>query len=345
MRGPDTVGLIVERIRKHGMKDTHRWYCEKCNNVLFEKTVQIEVLERDMPPVFEAYYGDPDNQKCKTCGHVNPGRPKRGDRALAAERLTISRPGRAHSERIRHAEIRQRASRRPARRPRRLHRRRAGQDVTRHPAFRNAAQSIAAFYDLKADPARRDQLTYEENGERHSIYYMKARNRDELAKRSDAHRILAEPSYGFLGRSPDYFASFVTGANLKPDLFGRFADNVRAYYAFMRDRDIFAAHAIVSPQAARDPAFYQRMKLPNPSCRVVREEDDGVVVSGMKMLATGAILADEIWIGNILPLAPEAKAESITFAVPCNTPGVSLWSRKPFEPQVRVRGPAHLALR
>ena len=27
-------------------------------------------------------------------------------------------------------------------------------DVTRHPAFRNVAQSIAAFYDLKADPAR-----------------------------------------------------------------------------------------------------------------------------------------------------------------------------------------------
>jgi 4-hydroxyphenylacetate 3-monooxygenase len=207
-------------------------------------------------------------------------------------------------------------------------------DVTRHPAFRNIAQSIAAFYDAKADPARRDQLTYEENGERHSIYYLKARNKEELAKRSDAHRILAEPSYGFLGRSPDYIASFVTGANLKPEVFGRFADNVRSYYAFMRDRDIFAAHAIVSPQAARDPTFYQRQNLPNPSCRVVREEDDGVVVAGMKMLATGAMLADEVWIGNILPLAPEAKAESITFAVPCNAPGVSLWARKPFEPTV-----------
>jgi 3-hydroxyanthranilate 3,4-dioxygenase len=39
------------------------------------ETVQIEVLERDMPPVFEDYYGNPDNQKCKKCGHVNPGRP------------------------------------------------------------------------------------------------------------------------------------------------------------------------------------------------------------------------------------------------------------------------------
>ena len=51
---------------------------EKCNNVLFEKTVSIEVLERDMPPVFDAYYGDPDNQRCKKCGHVNPGRPQKG---------------------------------------------------------------------------------------------------------------------------------------------------------------------------------------------------------------------------------------------------------------------------
>ena len=63
---------------KAGMKDTHRWYCESCNAVLFEKTVQIEILERDMPPIFDAYYGDPDHQKCKACGHVNPGRPKRG---------------------------------------------------------------------------------------------------------------------------------------------------------------------------------------------------------------------------------------------------------------------------
>ena len=75
MRGPDTVGLIIERIRKGDLLDTHRWYCEKCNNVLFEKTVKIEVLERDMPPVFEAYYGDPENQHCKKCGNINPGRP------------------------------------------------------------------------------------------------------------------------------------------------------------------------------------------------------------------------------------------------------------------------------
>ena len=78
---------------------------------------------------------------------------------------------------------------------------------------------------------------------------------------------------------------------------------------------------------------------------MVGEDAEGVTISGMKMLATASILADEIWIGNILPLAPEAKAESITFAVPCNTPGVSLWSRKPLEPTARSEFDAPLSWR
>ena len=53
-----------------------------------------------------------------------------------------------------------------------------------------------------------------------------------------------------------------------------------------------------------------------PTLRVVREEDDGVVISGMKMLATGAVYANEIWIGNVIPLAPDQKKEAITCAVP-----------------------------
>ena len=31
-------------------------------------------------------------------------------------------------------------------------------DVTTHPAFRNAAATVAALYDLKADPALRDLM-------------------------------------------------------------------------------------------------------------------------------------------------------------------------------------------
>ena len=64
--------------------------------------------------------------------------------------------------------------------------------------------------------------------------------------------------------------------------------------------------------------------------RVVGDYDGGVLVNGMKRLAPGAAFAHELWIGNILPLAPDQKTASITCVLPVNTPGLSLWSRKAY---------------
>jgi 4-hydroxyphenylacetate 3-monooxygenase len=215
-------------------------------------------------------------------------------------------------------------------------------DVTRHPAFRNAARSIAAIYDMKADPANRDVMSFAEDGTRYSVYFLKPKNREDLARRMAAHRKIADMSYGLLGRSPDHVASFVTGMAIDPAVFdagdpgGRgYGANLTAYYHDMRARDAFAAYAVLPPQAARNPEFYERQNLPIPTLRVVREDDDGVVLSGMKMLATGAVFANEIWIGNLLPLAPSQAMEAVTCAVPCNAPGLTLWSRKALERDAR----------
>ena len=209
-------------------------------------------------------------------------------------------------------------------------------DVTTHPAFRNAARSIAAIYDMKASPEARDAMSFEEDGERFSAYFLQARTPADLEKRFRAHQRIADLSYGLLGRSPDHVSSFVTGMSLKPEVFGARAANLMDYYRHMRANDIYAAYAVVPPQAARNPEFYQKQNLPAPTLHVVREDADGVVISGMKMLATGAVLANEIWIGNLVPLAPDQGAQSITCAIPCNAPGLSLWSRKPFERDAQV---------
>jgi 4-hydroxyphenylacetate 3-monooxygenase len=207
-------------------------------------------------------------------------------------------------------------------------------DVTAHPAFRNGAQSIAAVYDMKAAAENRDVLSFEEDGERYSTYFLRPRTRDDLLRRTEIHRRIADLSYGMIGRSPDHVASFVTGMSTKPEVFGPYAENLSAYNRHMRDNDVYAAYAVVPPQAARNPEFYQKQNMPAPTLRVVREDDDGLVISGMKMLATGAVFANEIWIGNLIPLAPDQLAESVTCAVPVNAPGLSLWARKPFEPNV-----------
>jgi 4-hydroxyphenylacetate 3-monooxygenase len=69
------------------------------------------------------------------------------------------------------------------------------------------------------------------------------------------------------------------------------------------------------------------------------------VISGMKMLATGAVYANEIWIGNVIPLAPDQKKESITCVIPCNAPGLALWSRKPMALDARSEFDSPLAFR
>ncbi|MBV9373560.1 MAG: hypothetical protein JO320_00590, partial [Alphaproteobacteria bacterium] len=222
-------------------------------------------------------------------------------------------------------------------------------DVTKHPAFRNAARTVAAIYDMKADPANREIMSFAEEGEQYSMYFLQARTQEDLRRRMRAHRMIADMTYGLFGRSPDHVASFVTGMAMSPGVFASgtrsYADNVVNHYRYMREQDSYAAYAVVPPQAARDPAFYQKQNLPIPSLQVVREDDDGVVISGMKMLATAAVFADEIWIGNLLPLAPELVKQAVTCAVPCNAEGLSLWSRQPIALNARNEFDSPLAWR
>ena len=202
------------------------------------------------------------------------------------------------------------------------------EDVTTHPAFRNGARSMAAIYDMKAADPR---FSFQEGKERFSAYFLRAKTREDLAKRLELHRAIAEMSHGLLGRSPDHVSSFVTGMAMNPSVFGGFSENLVRYYEHMRRNDVYGVYAVIPPQAARNPEFYVKQNIPVPTLRVVREDDDGVVISGMKMLATGAVFANEIWIGNLIPLAPNQLPESITCAVPVAAPGMTLWSRKAFE--------------
>ena len=209
-------------------------------------------------------------------------------------------------------------------------------DVTTHPAFRNAAGSIAAIYDMKCAPENRDAMSYVEGANRYSAYFLPAKSKDDLEKRTYLHRAIANLTYGMFGRSPDHVSSFVTGMATDPSVFGACADNLVRYYKHMREHDTYACYAVIPPQAARNPEFYVKQNLPIPTLRVVREDDDGVVISGMKMLATGAVFSNEIWVGNLIPLAPNQLPESITCAVPVNAKGLTLWSRKPFERDAQV---------
>src|SRR5712671_6845395 len=206
-------------------------------------------------------------------------------------------------------------------------------DVTTHPAFRNAARSFAMVYDRKRAAENRAVLTFEEDGETFSSYFLLPHNREDLQKRFDTHRRIASWTHGLLGRSPDNFPSYVSGLVMNPAMFNRirpgFGDNIRNYYRHMRANDIFASHTVTNPQGWRSAAPGDT-RTP-ATLRVVDEDDRGVTINGLKMLGTASVFCHETWCGNLQPVAPGQEKESITCVVPLNAPGVSIWSRKPYE--------------
>jgi 4-hydroxyphenylacetate 3-monooxygenase len=207
-------------------------------------------------------------------------------------------------------------------------------DQTRHPAFAGAARTYAALYDMKSDSALRDLMTFEERGERFSIYYLQPRSQGDLRRRNRAHRKIADFCFGLMGRTPDAVAGNITGLSMKPEVLdsesGGNSANLLNIYQHMRDDDIFATYAIVPPPAARNKDYYQAQGLQLPALRVTAEDDSGVTLNGMKMLASSAAYAHEVLIGNVMPLAPDQLKESITCVIPLNLSGLSLWSRPAF---------------
>ena len=208
-------------------------------------------------------------------------------------------------------------------------------DVTTHPAFRNTARSFADIYDRKRSPEHIEAMSYEENGQRHSAWYILPKTREDVRKRTEAHRRVAEWTFGLMGRSQDHVSSFVSGMRMMPEMFdqGRkgFGDNLVRYYEHMRDNDIFACYLVITAQGARDPEVYKRQTTRSAALQVVGEDERGVFLSGIKMLGTSAVFCDEAWIGNILPLSPDQKALSITCSVKMNAPGTQIWVRKSYE--------------
>jgi len=84
-------------------------------------------------------------------------------------------------------------------------------DQTTHPAFADGARTYAALFDMKSDPALRDVMTFEEAGERYSMYYLQPRSQEDLRRRNRAHRKIADFCFGLMGRTPDAFAGNLTG--------------------------------------------------------------------------------------------------------------------------------------
>jgi len=211
------------------------------------------------------------------------------------------------------------------------------EDVTTHPAFKNAVASAARLYDFQADAKNHEIMTYESptsKGTRVNRSWLKAESYEDLVSRRKAMSLWAEQHYGFMGRSPDHVASAITGQVIGMDVFethgAKFARAYADYHQYARDNDLFLTYVIINPQANRSKAWGEQ-NGEDLTLKIVDEDTTGVTVRGAKMLGTSSIMANEVFVANLQPLRPGEENFAISFAVPMATRGMKVISRKSYE--------------
>lgn len=71
MRGENTVGLVIERVREGtNMQDGLMWFCDNCNHKLHDTRFQLTNIENDFQPRFKEFYSSEELRTCDNCGHV-----------------------------------------------------------------------------------------------------------------------------------------------------------------------------------------------------------------------------------------------------------------------------------
>jgi anthranilate 3-monooxygenase (FAD) / 4-hydroxyphenylacetate 3-monooxygenase len=207
-------------------------------------------------------------------------------------------------------------------------------DVTAHPALAAPAAQIARLYDMQHDPDHAGALVRVVDGRAVDTAFVPPRTPDDLMRRGDAYRLWADATFGLMGRSPDFLNTTIMAFAESPGVFERmgprFADNVRNYYRYVRDNDLFLTHALITPQTDRSrSAAGQEDEFLHMG--VVEENADGLIVRGARMLATLGPLADELLVYSLPGLRPGDEQHAPAFAIPTDTPGLRLVCREPFD--------------
>ncbi|GGD09552.1 4-hydroxyphenylacetate 3-monooxygenase, oxygenase component [Pontibacillus salipaludis] len=210
------------------------------------------------------------------------------------------------------------------------------EDPTTHPSFKNVVKSMAHLYDLQYENPEKMLYTSPTSGDKVGMTFMRPESIEDLIKRREAITEWAKATGGMMGRSPDYLNAEVMAMGTASDLFAEadpmFAENARNYYEYCRENDISLTHTLIHPQVNRAKAQHEQ-KDANNALHLVEKRKDGIIVDGIRLLATQGGITDEIL---VFPSTVKKSGElddpySLAFAVPNNTEGLKFISRESFD--------------
>jgi len=208
-------------------------------------------------------------------------------------------------------------------------------DVANHPAFRNSARSIARIYASLHQPELKETLTLTDKfGITTHRFFTPSYSAQELLAARDAIAIWQRINYGWLGRTPDYKASFMAQLAEGYDFYQGYEENALNWYRKCASRCLFMNHVLIDPPVDRSKAA--RIDVRDVYLSVDKENDRGIYVSGAKMVATASALTHATFVAVNSGTAVRMEAGrdedmALVFIVEMDAPGMKLICRPSYE--------------
>lgn len=210
-------------------------------------------------------------------------------------------------------------------------------DVTTHPAFRNSVRSIARLYDSMHSGDEIEVVTTPTDTGSGGVtfpFFRTPTSSDDLIKERDAIAAWARMTYGWMGRSPDYKASFLGTLHANREFYGEYGENAERWYKHSQEKVLYWNHAIINPPVDR---HLPPDEVGDVYIKVEKETDSGLIVSGAKVVATGSAITNYNFIAHYgLPI--KKREFALICTVPMDAPGVKLISRTSYAQNAAVTG-------
>jgi 4-hydroxyphenylacetate 3-monooxygenase len=206
-------------------------------------------------------------------------------------------------------------------------------DVTKHPALKPIIDIKARMYDMAYEAQFRDTLSYEEGGERHSIFYKPPREAKDWQDKLVAVDQVLKDIGGVVTRVGDETIgemwSLTDGRDVLAEIDPRFAANIDHHIQAVIEKDIFHVSANTDPKGDRSLA--PQDQDPDLMVHVTKETDAGIIIRGAKY-ETAAAYADQAY---LKPTVGAWSTEKLSdYAVGCivkmGAPGVKHICRSGF---------------
>jgi len=195
------------------------------------------------------------------------------------------------------------------------------------PVLRPSLNSVKATYDLAQMPQYEDIMTATGiDGEKINRFTHIHTSCDDLIKKVKMQRLCGKTTGACFQRCVglDAFnAVYSTTFEIDEKCGTNYHENFRKYMSFVQKNDYTVDGAMtdgkgdrsLSPSAQPDSDSY---------LHVVERRADGVVVRGAKMHQTGISNSHEVLVMPTCAMKPEDKDYAISFAVPCDSKGITI---------------------